>query len=646
VAGDRIDEFTEQTFHRVGIDSLPAHLEGQYGIAVTGLTELDVGVLRVDRSDGPSWVARVFPAARPVECAEGDAAILGYLEQLDFPAERCPAAPAVTVHERQAVLVTEFLPGLKAGSSRRTCGQLGDLLGRLHTLPRHTLPPPALRASPSPVTDATARPGGAWHHLAFEGGPRAELDAALALLDAASDRVPAGQSQLFAQLRAEIERTDDGHGLPEALIHPDFVPANAITTTVREHSDEGSGRRGARADGGLTLVDWAGAGLGPRLWSLAFLLWASGGRALTGVDAAVDGYLRHVNPEPPELSRLGAVILARPLVFSCWAFCLGRRELPAIVAELPALRDHANAIAARATQAFSPTSAPRTAPSPREASGPGEPDMSAGVAATAVTVAAVRAAETDRPDRLFADPLAAAFVAASGWTPTAPPGDRRAAIVRVWVTARTVFLDELLVSASKDGCLQVVLLGAGLDARAFRLPWPAGLRCFELDTGDVLAYKARVIGEQVARPGCERIPVVADLREDWPGALLNAGFTPGQPTAWIAEGLLVYLEPDDVEGVVADLTALSAPGSRLGLTMSSAPPTSNSGAQALWRSTAPSDPASWLSGHGWAAQVTNAFEVLAAHGRPIQAKPTPERVNRALLIDAARADRPAPPRAD
>ncbi|MGH3156109.1 MAG: SAM-dependent methyltransferase, partial [Streptosporangiaceae bacterium] len=201
----------------------------------------------------------------------------------------------------------------------------------------------------------------------------------------------------------------------------------------------------------------------------------------------------------------------------------------------------------------------------------------------------------------------------------------------------TVFLDELLASACQHGCLQVVLLGAGLDARAFRLPWPAGLRCFELDTADVLDYKSRVIEAQTVQPGCERIPVACDLREDWPGALLNSGFAPDRPTAWIAEGLLVYLEPDDVEGLVADLTALSAPGSRLGLTMpGGAPPAGTSWSLALRRSVAPGDPVSWLSGHGWAAQVTNAFEVLATHGRPIKAAPTPERVNRGLLIDAIR----------
>jgi methyltransferase (TIGR00027 family) len=653
VTGNRIDAYTEQTFHRSGLDGLPAHLAGQYGIDVTELTEFDVGVFRVDRRDGPSWVARVFPAARPVAAAQGDAEILRYLAERDFPAERCARDPAVSVHDDQAVLVTGHVPGPKAGRGQRTSQQLGSLLGRLHTLP-----PPAARlpvpSSLRPFIGAVARPGGAWHHLAF-GGPRAEVDAAISLLDAARDRVPAGQAALHTRLRDALTGTDDAHGLPEALIHPDFVAANAIAAPVPGEGaanvitapapGEGEEGMGGWAGGGsLTMVDWAGAGRGPRLWSLAFLLWAAGGRDLAGVDAVVAGYLEHVRPEPAELTRLAGTILTRPLIFACWAFCVGRRELPAVLDELPALRDHADAIAARATQAFTRDSA---ASAPPHHSAPPEQEPSTGVGTTGVAVAAIRAAETNRPDRLFADPFAAAFVAASGWTPTAPPGDRRVAGLRAWIVARTVFLDELLASACQDGCLQVVLLGAGFDARAYRLSWPPGLRCFELDTTDVLDHKARVLATQAAQSACERIPVACDLRDDWPGVLLAAGFTPGRPTAWIAEGLLVYLEPDDVDGVLADLTPLSAPGSRLGLTLSGRPPAANGGGPVRWdvtlrRSVAPDDPVGWLSGHGWRTdQMTGAAEVLGAHGRDTAASPPRPRGRRpgGLLIAATRDPR-------
>lgn len=134
------------------------------------------------------------------------------------------------------------------------------------------------------------------------------------------------------------------------------------------------------------------------------------------------------------------------------------------------------------------------------------------------------------------------------------------------VVARTVFLDELVIAACADGARQVVLLGAGFDTRAFRLPWPPGVRCFELDTQDVLDSKQQVLTAQHAVPGCERITISGDLRDDWPAALRAAGLRPDEPTAWVAEGLLVYLSPDDVDQLLDRVTDLSAPGSRLGLT--------------------------------------------------------------------------------
>ena len=84
--------------------------------------------------------------------------------------------------------------------------------------------------------------------------------------------------------------------LPHAFVHPDFVPANAIPTP----------------DERLVIVDWAGAGRGPRLWSLGFLLWASGARSMRLVDVVVSRYRRHVVLEPEELTRLAwAIRLAR-----------------------------------------------------------------------------------------------------------------------------------------------------------------------------------------------------------------------------------------------------------------------------------------------------------------------------------------------
>jgi len=325
VSGDPdggLDGFVRQTLQRSGLDRLPAHLEGHYAIRIRATGELDVGVLRVDRLDGPSWVARVFPPARPLEAVEGDARILQALERQGFPAEHCATPDPVSVHEGQGVLVTELVEGIRADGRGRSFGVLGALLGALHARTRET--------------GTAMRRGGAWHHLSVEGGPREEIAAALSLLDAAREGVPQTDAALFASVRDELERADTCDDLPQALIHPDFVPANAIRTP----------------EDSLVMVDWTGAGRGPRLWSLAFLLWAGGARDLRLVDVAVTHYRRHLQPEPQELARLASAMRVRPLVFDCWAFCMGRRRLAEVAENIPVTARLAEAIADRARQGF------------------------------------------------------------------------------------------------------------------------------------------------------------------------------------------------------------------------------------------------------------------------------------------------------
>jgi methyltransferase (TIGR00027 family) len=316
----KIGAFLERMFHRSGIDGLADHIDHAYGVAVTGIEQLDIGVFRVERHRGPDWIARVFPAARPLEAVRGDADILRYLEQADFPAERCAHPEPVTSYLGQAVLVTERVAGRAAAGARASLELLGDLLGRLHAL----VPPTA------------ARPGGGWHHLILQGAPLDELLAARLLLDEAKPRVPRSQLTLYERLHDGLARADDCEGLPEALIHPDFVPANVIRSSRGEP----------------VLVDWTGAGRGPRVWSLAFLLWAAGAQNLRGVGAVASAYRRHVELEHAELERLGAAIASRPLVFAAWAFSTGREQLADVVERLPTITGRAETIAGRARPAL------------------------------------------------------------------------------------------------------------------------------------------------------------------------------------------------------------------------------------------------------------------------------------------------------
>jgi Ser/Thr protein kinase RdoA (MazF antagonist) len=281
------------------------------------MAELDRDVFRVDRRDGPAWVVRVFPRQRPIEAVEGDAAILNKLAEAGFPAERC-AAPVSTLDDR-GVLVTQFVEGIPPDRPGRTFAILGALLGRLHARPA-----------------TSARPGGAWHHLVPTGVPADEIDAALSLLQEVRDRAADADREHYDLLLDAVAGLDDAADLPHGFVHPDFVPANTIQV----------------ADGGLVIVDWAGAGRGPRLWSLAFLLWAGGVQDLRLVDVAVSRYRRHVQPTPDELRRLEGVLHARLLLIDCWSVAAGRRTPAQAAATLRWARRKAEAIAVRALAGF------------------------------------------------------------------------------------------------------------------------------------------------------------------------------------------------------------------------------------------------------------------------------------------------------
>jgi methyltransferase (TIGR00027 family) len=285
---------------------------------------------------------------------------------------------------------------------------------------------------------------------------------------------------------------------------------------------------------------------------------------------------------------------------------------------------------------------------------PPEPAALPSVSLTAVGVAAIRAAESDRPDRLFDDPCAAGFVRASSFRPGAAisgavsedEAGRRRGLIN-WISVRTRFLDDVVLRACAGPCRQAVILGAGLDARAFRLPWPTGTRLWELDLAEVLAFKELVVGAEDWVPRCERSTLAVDLAGDWGSALLGAGFDPATPTVWLAEGLLAYLSPDVNDALIARAAALSAPGSRFGLTLAApnrwaawraAHPdgqTSPGDYVALWQSAAPEDATGWLQRLGWQAEVFDVEERSSAYGRPISESNSDQR-NGARLVDATR----------
>ncbi|MGO4442423.1 class I SAM-dependent methyltransferase [Mycobacterium sp. 2YAF39] len=131
------------------------------------------------------------------------------------------------------------------------------------------------------------------------------------------------------------------------------------------------------------------------------------------------------------------------------------------------------------------------------------------------------------------------------------------------MAVRTRHFDTLFTDATAAGVRQAVILAAGLDARAYRLAWPAGTTVYEMDQPEVIAFKSETLTKLGAEPAADRRAIAIDLREDWPKVLLDNGFDPTQPTAWIAEGLLIYLPPEAQDLLFDRIDELSAPGSRL-----------------------------------------------------------------------------------
>lgn len=203
-------------------------------------------------------------------------------------------------------------------------------------------------------------------------------------------------------------------------------------------------------------------------------------------------------------------------------------------------------------------------------------DVASSVGATATMVAAARAMATKALPHLIDDPLAEPLVRAvgidfftkflDGEIDVNDLPDSSAARMETLVAGmavRTKFFDEFFLDATKKSVQQAVILAAGLDSRAYRLNWPEDTVVYELDQPDVIRFKTETLAGIGAQPTAIHRTVSVDLRDDWPAALRAAGFDSNKPTAWSAEGLLIYLPSEAQDNLFDTITELSAPGSRL-----------------------------------------------------------------------------------
>ncbi len=289
-------------------------------------------------------------------------------------------------------------------------------------------------------------------------------------------------------------------------------------------------------------------------------------------------------------------------------------------------------------------------------------EITESVGASALGVAAGRAAENQREDRLFDDPYAQLFIDAAGegmWTilsrlsRSAIPNEladidpqlpARMQAMSNYTASRTVFFDNFFLRAAEAGVRQAVILAAGLDARAWRLDWPQGTTVYELDQPRVLEFKTATLQAAGAHPRATQVNVPIDLRQDWPKALRQEGFDDSLPTAWSAEGLLPYLPAEAQDLLFERIQALSAPGSRIAVEAFDTEafnPDSIARQRAMMQRyrdamaarkdadvpempdisdllylEARADVAGWLRGHSWHVEVITADDLMAANNRP------------------------------
>jgi len=284
-------------------------------------------------------------------------------------------------------------------------------------------------------------------------------------------------------------------------------------------------------------------------------------------------------------------------------------------------------------------------------------DITQSVGATALGVAAARAAETESENPLISDPFARVFVDAAGegmWSLYADPKllakavelepdvQMRLQLMIDFMATRTAFFDEFFLNAAHSGVRQVVILAAGLDARTWRLPWPDGTVVYELDQPKVLEFKSDTLREHGARPTAELVNVPIDLRQDWPKALQEAGFDASLPCVWSAEGLVRYLPSQAQDLLFERIHFLSAAGSWVASNVPGAGFTDPARVRRqredmqrmraaaaklvnaeitdfddLWYPEERTPVDGWLREHGWDVSVTTFEELLARYGRSV-----------------------------
>ena len=247
----------------------------------------------------------------------------------------------------------------------------------------------------------------------------------------------------------------------------------------------------------------------------------------------------------------------------------------------------------------------------------------------ALVAAANRACETELDRPLYRDTYARRLAGEAGLSPLSEwlraswPGYGSGP--NPYLSVLTKFFDDALQRAVHNSDIrQLVIVSAGMDTRAFRLPWPCDLIVFEVDRPEVFEHKEPVLDQLDARAACHRHIVSADPNGSWAHALVKRGFDPKRPSAFLQERL-EYFDSASANRLLREITTVAAAGSWLGFAAHTEEtrrsellrPFLNK-LQALglppWQFGL-NEPEAWLAPHGWEAASVIAGTPEANYGR-------------------------------
>lgn len=175
---------------------------------------------------------------------------------------------------------------------------------------------------------------------------------------------------------------------------------------------------------------------------------------------------------------------------------------------------------------------------------------------TAFGVAVERARETGRRRPLFRDPYAGTLAGERGWQMARRMRHR---LISSGVVVRTAVFDELILrTLRRDRITCVLNLGAGLDARPYRLDLPADLRWVEADLPRILEHKTTLLADE--RPRCRLERLGVDLTDVAARRAVLDQVATGRPTLVVCEGVVAYLTDDSAAGLARDLAARADAG--------------------------------------------------------------------------------------